>query len=319
MDFSLLNIKLTFLGSLVLIGYILGRFVSLNQQTISSVLLYVIAPVVFFKGMLILPLEEKYFLLPLLFFCLGSAMALIAQQIGKRFWQDTTKNIFAFTAGTGNTGYFGIPVATALLGEIGASLAILATVGFTLYENTVGYFLMARGNYSVRDSLLRVIRLPFLYALAAGLLLNLLVSDHHANQFAKHLTPFVEAYSLLGMMMVGIVLANAKFTDIDGWLMTWCLLMRFVAWPLVIGSLITLDILVLHFLDVNTYLVMVLMSVVPLAANSVVMAVQLNTQPKKVVTVVLVSIIIAMLIIPLLFTRIKLLLSAATQSIVFQY
>jgi len=305
MDLSLLNTKLIFLGFLVLVGYVLGRLVTVNQQTISSLLIYVIAPVVFFQGMLVMPLEPKYFLLPLLFFCLGSLMALFAQWIGQYFWKDNTKNIFAFTAGTGNTGYFGIPVATALLGDIGAGLSILATVGFTLYENTVGYFLTARGSYSAKDSLLRVIKLPFLYALIAGLIVNYFIADESATKFAEHLSPFVQTYSLLGMMMVGMVLANVAFEDFDGVLLGWCLFIRFIAWPLIMGGIIFLDFYVLHLLDIQTLVIMALMSVVPLAANTVVFAVQLQAQPKKMAMVVMISIVVAMIIIPVLFYQLS--------------
>jgi len=301
MDLYLLNAKLVFLGFLVFIGYLLGRFVTLNQQTISSLLIYVIAPVVFFKGMLIMPLEPKYFLLPLLFFCLGSLMAICAQKLGQYLWQDNTKNIFAFTAGTGNTGYFGIPVASVLLGDIGAGLAILATVGFTLYENTVGYFLTARGSYSAKDSFLRVIKLPFLYALVAGLITNYFIADESAHRFAAHLAPFVETYSLLGMMMVGMVLANVTLRDFDGVLLGYSLFIRFIAWPLIIGGIILLDYHVLHLLDMETLIIMALTSVVPLAANTVVFAVQLDAQPKKMAMTVMISIVVAMLIIPFLF------------------
>jgi predicted permease len=45
--------------------------------------------------------------------------------------------------------------------------------GITLYENTVGFFIVARGRNSIQKSFLKVVKLPTLYAFIAGVLVNL--------------------------------------------------------------------------------------------------------------------------------------------------
>ncbi len=68
--------------------------------------------------------------------------------------------VLAFSAGTGNTGYFGLPVALVLLPPTGVTLYLFAVLGVTLYEFTVGFYLSARGRFSARQSLFKIVRLP---------------------------------------------------------------------------------------------------------------------------------------------------------------
>jgi len=80
--------------------------------------------------------------------------------ISKLFWKDNSRNILAFTAGTGNTGYFGLPVAMVLFNSEQVGLVVLSILGFVLYENSLGFFITARGNHTVKESLMKVLKLP---------------------------------------------------------------------------------------------------------------------------------------------------------------
>jgi predicted permease len=74
------------------------------------------------------------------FFSLGTVLSLLFLAVGKwAFGKDSTKNILAFAAGTGNTGYFGIPAATALFGDAALSPVVLCILGVILYEHSVGF------------------------------------------------------------------------------------------------------------------------------------------------------------------------------------
>jgi predicted permease len=49
---------------------------------------------------------------------------------------------------------------------------MLALLGFAIYENTVGYYMMARSGTGTRDALRRVVKLPAIQAVALGLAAN---------------------------------------------------------------------------------------------------------------------------------------------------
>lgn len=42
--------------------------------------------------------------------------------------------------------------------------AVLVAMGFSIYINTIGYFLTASGAFSGRESMKKVIKLPVMYA-----------------------------------------------------------------------------------------------------------------------------------------------------------
>ena len=78
---------------------------------------------------------------------------------------------FAYSASSGNTGYFGLPVALMLFGDAVFAPYVMAMFGMTLFENTVGFFVVAKGADTFKDSALKVLKVPTLYAFIAGLLL----------------------------------------------------------------------------------------------------------------------------------------------------
>ncbi len=67
-------------------------------------------------------------------------MVLVVNQKTK-FLENPLSNILAFATGSGNTGYFGIPVGIALFGEKVLPVFIIAGFGFILFENSLGFFL----------------------------------------------------------------------------------------------------------------------------------------------------------------------------------
>ena len=92
----------------------------------------------------------------------------------KNDWNDASINTLSFTCGTGNTGYFGIPLSMILLSPESANLFIFATLGSLLYVNTTGFYVTAKGSFTARQSIIKVIKLPLLYAFILGLCLNIL-------------------------------------------------------------------------------------------------------------------------------------------------
>ena len=52
------------------------------------------------------------------------------------------------TCGTGNTGFFGIPLAMILLDPNSANIFIFGTLASLLYENTTGFFVTAKGSFT---------------------------------------------------------------------------------------------------------------------------------------------------------------------------
>jgi len=285
---------------MILLGFIGAKVLKVQKETIAKLLIYIIAPAVIFYGTYTAEINFANLSLPVLFFCLASAMALFFLMIGNIvFEKDSTKNILAFTAGTGNTGYFGLPVISAVLGDQAFSLAVLAILGFVLYENSIGFFLTAKGNHTAKESLWKVIKLPTIYAFFIGLLLNLL-SVHLGDIALITIGHFKGAYTLLGMMIIGMGLATVSIKEIDCKFISLTFLAKFISWPLVILGIIALDKYFFHIYNLPVYNVIIIMAIVPLAANTVAVATELKVHPNKAALAVLLSTLFALFYIPLI-------------------
>lgn len=297
--FLLLLAKLIPLYAIIVLGFIAGKILKVQKENIAVLLIYVIAPVVIFHGAVTTKISWSALSLPVLFFLLCCGLCGIFYVIASVFWTDANRNIVAFAAGTGNTGYFGIPVALAIFDEQILSLVVLCILGFVLYENSVGFFTVAKGHHTLRESLQKVARLPTLYAFALGLLVN--VSHVPLGQiYSDVVLSFRGAYTVLGMMMIGLGLSSLKHFRIDLQFVGLTFFAKFLVWPAIVYALVVADTVYFGFYDSSVHNVMILMSIVPLAANSVAFAAELRAEPEKTATAVLLSTLFALFYIPLI-------------------
>ncbi len=294
--------KLIPLYILILIWYLSAKYLNAQKKTIASLLIYVITPVIVFYWTYIATLDAANLTLPLMFFILCSLMALIFLFIwNKVYGDDSTKNILAFASGTWNTGYFWLPVILMLYGEQAFSIAVLSALWFTLFENTVGFFMTAKWSHSLQESFWKVIKLPTIYAFIIWLMLNYFqigLSDLIVNTIQQ----FKWAYTLLWMMIIGMWLYWVSLKTIDYKFIGITFLAKFAIRPILILWLVYLDSNYVHFFDSWMYEVMLLLWVVPLAANTVAVATELDVQPAKASIAVLLSTLFALFFIPLVMS-----------------
>ena len=224
----------------IFFGYIAGRYLNVQRESIVGLAFYLFVPVVVFSGTSSLKYSPSIAFLPFIIFLVSTGLCLLCYKISQAFWSDNTPNLLGFSAGSANTGYFGLPVAIMLLPPEGVAIYILSFMGIILFEFSVGYYISARGNYTVKQSLKKVAKLPSIYAFALGITLS-------ANGVSIPL-PVVEftdkvkaAYSIMGMMIIGLGLAAIKKFEFDFKYMTVSLISKYIAWPLVIMMIIMLD------------------------------------------------------------------------------
>lgn len=294
-----LFIKLIPLYVTVALGWIAGRYLDASGRHLAGIMLYIVTPSVVFSGVMATPLSTEVILLPFLVFGLSCLLGISHLLLARRLIRDASASIMPLCVGTGNTGYFGIPVALLLFGEEGLGLYIVCMLGTTLFENSVGFYLAARGRYSMRDALLRVLKLPSVYAFLAAVALNL-----SGNRIPDTFMPLFDnlrgTYSVLGMMIIGMSIrsfrglaGNLRFTGL-------AFFGKFVVWPLVAGLFWYLDASLLGIYGTAVHQAVFLVSITPIAANTVVIATLLNTSPQQAAGTVLLSTLFALLFIPVM-------------------
>lgn len=291
--------KLTPLYVTVLLGWVAGRFLEASSRHIAGIMLYIVTPSVVFSGVMAAPLSTEVILLPVLVFALCSLIGVAHWWLAQRWITDGSASIIPLSVGTGNTGYFGVPVALLLFGEQGLAIYIVCMLGTVVFESTVGFYLAARGRYGLKDALRRVIGLPSVYAFALGVALNL-SGVSIPLVFEPLFDNLRGAYSVFGMMIIGMgivsfrgLAGNWRFTGL-------AFLGKFVVWPLAALAFWWLDSQVLGVYDMAVHQAIFLLSITPIAANTVVMAIILDTSPKQAAGTTLLSTLFALVYIPVM-------------------
>jgi len=296
--FLILLVKISPLYLNVLLGFLSTKYLAVQRESIASLLIYIIGPLVVLSATMSVEINPSIAFLPIALYIFGSAVAFLTLFIFGKNWDDPTGNILAFSAGTGNTGYFGIPLALIFFDTNLANIYIFTVLASLLYENTTGFYVTAKGNFTARESLLKIIRLPILYAFVIGISLNLM-GVRLPDEFTFYSDQFKSAYGILGMMMLGMGLQGFdKSKDLDFRFIKIAFFIKFLFWPLSMLALIYADKTFIHLLNEDLYKVLILFAIVPLAGNSVSLAVLLKAKPEKTSLTVFLSTVLSVVFIP---------------------
>ncbi|WP_372609703.1 AEC family transporter [Halomonas sp.] len=284
----------------VALGWLASRRLAIDPRPIATLLIYLIAPLTFFRALTLGGPTPSYLLLTLALFTASSLVALIFHRLARHFFAPEESAVLAFSSGTGNTGYFGLPVAMVLLPPKGVTFYLFCVLGVTLYEFTVGFYLSARGQFSARQSLVKILRLPLVYAFLAALMASGLGVEIPAAVI-DGMAVFPATYTLLGMMIIGMTLGRVSIREVDGRFIGACVAIRYGLWPmLALGAVAGLQ--ALFEVPAELVVALLLVGVVPMAANVVVVAMELGIAPGKGALAVLITTLAAPLVIPLYLT-----------------
>ncbi|MDZ7819557.1 MAG: AEC family transporter [Aliarcobacter sp.] len=300
-----MTVFLTLLGKIIplyfsiLLGLFSTAFLNCNKDTIAKILLFILAPIIVFNATIIVKLEASVVFLPIFFFVLSTIIAFVSLGIFKRIWNDNTANLLAFSTATGNTGNIGIPLAILFLEPALVDVFIFTVLASLLYQNSVGYYITAKGNFTALESFKKVIKLPVLHAFILGLICNLL-GFKIPEMFMDYTNYLKGAYAILGMMLLGMGMEKIKNDgSFDKLFISLALFIKFIIWPALILVFIFVDSNFIHFLNKDFYMVMFIFAIVPLAGNTVTVATLLNVKPEKMSLTVLISTLVSLFYIPL--------------------
>lgn len=283
-------------GNLVL-GFIAGKWLGVDRDSVSRLMLYLISPIVFFGGLSRMEITPVLLTVPLLGYLLASTVSAATYYTSRCFYKDSRPNIMAAASGTGNNGYFGLPIAMALFDTQTVGIYLMLVVGISVYESSLGFYITAKGQHTPRESLIKTLRLPTLYAFLAGAVCSMMTVPL-PDAFYDFTDYFKGAYTVLGMMQIGLGLSTMKRFRIDIGFTSILLTARFLLWPLLVSALVWIDVQYLHWYSDAVRRAVVLISFMPLAANTVSIAAILRCHPEEVATAVLISTVIAAFYVP---------------------
>ena len=145
-----------------------------NPRTLSSVTLYLFTPLLVLDGMANSDLRPGevgemaaiVIVLAVILTVIGLALSRLLK------FDQKLESAFLLTILLMNAANYGLPLNNFAFGETGYQRAMVYYVMSTVVANTFGVFLASRGSTSIREAALNVLRVPLLYGLVFGLVLN---------------------------------------------------------------------------------------------------------------------------------------------------
>lgn len=283
----------------IALGYIAAKLLHVKREDIAKLLIYVLGAIVVFKATISVKIDTATLFLPLFFYLFCSLSAFFWLYLFKKKWQNAQANILAFSCATGNTGYFGIPLAMIFFPPYLVDIYIFMLLASFLYESSSGFYVVAKGNLSAKEALYKMLKLPPIYAFVIGIICNIF-GVTIAPDYLLFMENFKSAYGVLGMMMIGFGLVGLRLKgDIDFSFVSVAFFAKFIYFPLAVLAVIYLDKSYFMLLNEDLYKLMFIYSIVPLAGNSVTYAVLFNANPQKMSFTVVLSTIFSLILIPI--------------------
>lgn len=279
-------------------GYGLQRATGDLMRALALLQIYFLSPIVVLTNVMRLEVTWDNYYLPLILTAICIIIATVTR-IGLRNADQSWAPAIVQSSGTFNGGYLGIPIAAILFPPEILPLYIFIMTGGTLYENSVGYYYIARGRFSPMDAFKKLLSLPVLYALLLGVLLG-----HFGVQVPEIWQGFVQnimgAYIIIGALIIGYGIAMVKTWKFDWNFLGIILTIKHAVWPAAIIGLIILDVYHWHWFDAALHKIFLLFAILPLAANTAAFASLFGIAPDRSATAVAMSTLISLVLIPVL-------------------
>jgi len=282
---------------IIAIGYLSTRFLSVDKNSLANLAIYVFIPVVVFGFMVNLDLKLEYVSLPLFFYVASVVLGFLFLRIGQIVYGDKQANLLAMCTCMGNTGYFGLPLVLLFFNNGLVAIYMFMVMAGILFEATYGYYIAARSSFTMRQSLIKLLKFPSLYAMILGLIFNIAHFDF-PEIFWTYWTYFKGAYVIVGMMIIGASLAGLKRFTFGGRFVGLVFFGKFICFPSLALAFIYMDKMFFHWLSADIYSLLVMGTIVPPAANIAAFASQLDIEPEKAATTILLGTVFALFYIP---------------------
>jgi predicted permease len=209
------------------------------------------------------------------------------------FKEPKSRSIFTIAGFVGNTGNIGIPLGIALFGEESAIYTTLINLANVFVVYGLGVYIYSRGTFSVKKSLINVLKIPIIPTAVVAIMINLsnVEIPHQINELIK-----MGAYGgiVLQLLLLGTFLESIKIKEMEKKLYIGVLTQKFILIPLA-------TFFILSFIDIDTYIknILLMQMLTPLAVANINLASLYDCRPRDVTNLIFIStlLFIAVLII----------------------
>ena len=289
------------LYGLILLGFVIAKTTALDVQSIATIMLYAIIPVVMFGATGTMDFSSAFLLPPMIVATISIIASSMAYYFASRYWGSSGKkhNLLGLLGVSSNATYFGIPIVISIAGQESVSLYMIMVLPLFILDCTLSYYFGVRSEFTFKDSIKRVAKLPIIYGAIGGLVFNL-GGFEFSTLMLDYWDRFTGTVIILGMMMIGAALARMEKMRFDWPFFIGVVVLRYILWPVLGLCWVAVDYYFFGMLDDQVYVFILLICACPLAANAVAYATQLNLYPSLTACMVLLTTLFSLAFIPLM-------------------
>lgn len=210
----------------------------MNEKGMILFSIYFLQPMLSFWGLSSRPINFTLLQIPLWYLIISFICVIISSLIAHLFFKDIKeKSIVTICVIIGNTGNLGIPLGIALFGDDSIIYMSMINITNVFIVYTLGVFFYSRGNFSIKQSLLNIVRLPVIWFAAIALLMNIFdIKLHPAMQ--KPLEMGAYCTMVIQLVIFGMYLYNIKLRDVNTKLLLHVSIIKFFITPLIAGFIL---------------------------------------------------------------------------------
>ena len=256
----------------------------LQEKSLVIISIYFLQPMLTFWGLSTKRIDIELLQVPFLYMCISILCIVVSFFLAKTFFTDSKeRSIITISSAIGNTGNLGIPIGIALFGQNSIIYTSLINVANIFIVYTIGVYFYSRGQFSIKESLFNIIKLPLIWFAILALCLNILQIEIHSSLF-KSLEMGAYAAMVLQLMIFGMFLYSVKLKSINLKLLFNVGIIKFILIPII-------SILILKNLNLDEFIVGVILLelLVPLAVTNVNLSSLYNCKPVDVTALVFFS------------------------------
>ena len=278
-------------------GYLLQRRLELDLQSVNRLSLYLLSPALIFSSLVQSRIEATETLR------IGAFMTLFVVSIGAVTWlvalvlriEAIDRAALMLCVMFMNAGNYGLPAAQFAFGREGFDRAVLFFVVQAILAQTLAIYIAGAGHGDRLGGLLRLLRMPQIYAVLAALAVRLggvrldPAGEGILNYLFRGVDLVGDAAVPLLLIILGLQLAETGWTGEAPKVA--------LATVLRLGLSVPLALLLAHLVGLNelSTKLAVMLSSMPTAVNMIILAIEFDVRPRFVSSVVVVSTVASML------------------------
>ncbi len=270
----------------ILVGYSAKHFFKerIDEKSFNLLSVYFLQAFLSFWGLLKRPIDAEFLLAPLIYIIIVAIILTLTFFLARRLFTDPKeRSIATVSALIGNTGNLGIPIGIAVFGEESIPYTTLINLTNVFVVYTLGVYFYSRGNFSMKESVRNIFKLPPLWFAILALSLNFFKVELPV-EIMNALGMGAYASMVLQLIILGMYFYSVKLEHLNLRLITHVNVVKFLLLP-------SLAFFILQFTPLSTMIkgIILMELFMPLAVANVNLGSLYECRPKDITALIFIS------------------------------